>query len=140
MSKTSTRVGLGIGRGILDTVSLGIAEAFFRGQRFSHDIILAYTKCEKCGDSCYYTLEFLGSSSLSGCSGSSSSSSRSSSSDNVLSAGIYLKYSPIDGCYTFKPNNMKLCNLRSIMENNPGWGNCKDHAKLWWRKIKNDYS
>ena len=59
MSKTSTRVGLGIGRGVLDVITLGIAEAGFRAQRWSHDIIKVYTECEKCGAETPYVLEYL---------------------------------------------------------------------------------
>ena len=92
MSKSITRIGLGSGRGTIDAVILGIAEAGFRFQRFSHDIIHFHTKCEKCGNSCsYYTLEYLG----------SSSSSLSASSDgNCLRSGVYPSNSPIDGVYT----------------------------------------
>ena len=125
MSKTSTRVGLGIGRGIIDAATLGIGEAFFRGQRFSHDIIKVTTSTGP-----NYVLEYLG---------SSSSSSSSSSDGNYLHAGYYGRWSPIDGSYTYSPSNMKLSDLRSLMNNNPGYGNCKDHAKVWWKKIKKKY-
>ena len=122
MSKTSTRVGLGIIRGVVDGVTAGLAEAGFRGQRFSHDIIKVYTSYGP-----DYVLEYLG---------SSSSSSSSSSDGNYLHAGYYGKWSPIDGTCEHRPKDMMLSDLRMIMENNPGYGNCKDHAKIWWRKIK----
>ena len=125
MSKTSTRVGLGIARGFIDGISLGTAEAFFRAQRFSHDIIEVTTSIGP-----DYVLEYLG---------SSSSSSSSSSNGNYLHAGYYGKWSPIDGTYTYSPSNMKLSDLRSLMNKNPGYGNCKDHANVWWKKIKQKY-
>ena len=122
MSKTSIRVGLGIIRGVVDGATLGLAEAGFRGQRFSHDIIKVYTSTGP-----DYVLEYLG---------SSSSSSSSSSDGNYLHAGYYGKWSPIDGTCEHRPKNMMLSDLRIIMDDNPGYGNCKDHAKIWWRKIK----
>ena len=122
MSKTSTRVLLGIARGVVDTVTLGGAEAGFRGQRFSHDIIKVHTQTGP-----NYVLEYLG---------SSSSCSSSSSDGNCLRPGYYSKWSPIDGVYSHSPSNMTLSQLRNIMKNNPGYGNCKDHAKVWWKKIK----
>ena len=125
MSKVSTRVILGILRGVLDGVTLGGAEGGFRGQRFSHDIIKVHTSTGP-----DYVLEYLG---------SSSSSSSSSSDGNCLQPGYYSKWSPIDGCYEHKPSNMMLSDLRSIMNDNPGYGNCKDHAKVWWAKIKEKY-
>ena len=125
MSKTSTRVWLGIARGFVDAATLGGAEAGFRGQRFSHDIIKVTTSTGP-----NYVLEYLG---------SSSSSSSSSKDGNTLHAGYYGKWSPIDGIYAHSPNNMTLSDLRSIMDNNPGYGNCKDHAKVWWKKIKEKY-
>ena len=125
MSKTSTRVRLGIVRGVVDGVTFGGAEAFLRGQRFSHDIIKVTTSTGP-----NYVLEYLG---------SSSSSSSSSSDGNCLHAGYYGKWSPIDGSYTYSPSNMKLSDLRSLMNNNPRYGNCKDHANVWWKKIKQKY-
>ena len=34
---------------------------------------------------------------------------------------------------------MKLSDLRKNVDNNLGYGNCKDHAKLWWKKINKKY-
>ena len=36
---TEKRVGMSIGRGFLDTITLGLAEIWFRAQRISHDVI-----------------------------------------------------------------------------------------------------
>ena len=126
MVKDSTRIGIHIGRGILDAITLGVVEAGFRGQTFTHDLIEAITN--KGPD---YTLEYLG---------SSSSSSSSSEDGNCLRCGKYETYIPFVGVYEFEPKNMYLSDLRKIKNDNPGYGNCKDHAKVWWKKIKEKYS
>ena len=83
MSKDNTRIGLHIARGFVDFFTLGLAEAGFRGQTFTHDLIEVITEIGP-----DYTLEYLG---------SSSSSSSSSKDGNCLSCGKYTTYIPFVG-------------------------------------------
>ena len=118
MSSTGERVGLGIGRGILDVFTLGMAEIGFRGQRYTHDVIEAKISCKTHGTQ-YYTLELVG--------------------YKALCQGYYGCYSPIDGVGEYTPRKyMTLDDLRYIKDNY-GSGNCKDHANTWWNKIKDWY-
>ena len=110
MTTTGKRVGLNIAR----VVSLGFAEIGCEGKRISHNIIEVHTN--KGPD---YVLEWLG--------------------ENKLRPGYYAKYSPIDGSREYRPSNMTVSDLRKIMEDYPGEGDCKDHSYLWWKKIKQKY-
>ena len=112
MSSTGTRVGLGIGRGVLDVVTLGMAEIGFKGKTFTHDSIDVHVNCKNHGFQ-RYTLEWTGSS--------------------HLYPGYYASYEYEKGIHY--PSNMTLSNLEWI-KNNYGSGDCKDHAAIWWEKIK----
>jgi hypothetical protein len=110
MTSTGKRVGLNIAR----VCSFGLSEIKCKGKRISHNIIEVHTN--KGPD---YVLEWLN--------------------GNKLRPGSYGMYSPIDGSRPYEPSNMTLADLRKIMEDNPGYGDCKDHSYLWWEKIKQNY-
>ena len=110
MTSTGKRVGLNIAR----VASLSFAEIGCKGKRISHNIIEVHTN--KGPD---YVLEWLGS--------------------NKLRPGSYGKYSPIDKSREYRPSNMTVSDLRKIMEDYPGKGDCKDHSYLWWEKIQQRY-
>ena len=93
-----------------------LSEMKLGGKDISHDIIVVITNKGP-----NFVLEWLG--------------------DIMLRPGYYGKY-----CHKryfkardYTPKNMTLSDLRKIMNDNPGEGDCKDHAKLWWRKIKEKY-
>lgn len=110
MTSTGNRVGLNIAR----VASLGFSEIALKGKRISHNVIEVITN--KGPD---YTLEWYN--------------------ENMLRCGTYQRYSPIDGEREYHPSNMTLKDLRNLMNNYPGWGDCKDHSYYWWEKIKQIY-
>ena len=105
-------IGLNVARGF----SLGFSEIGCEGKDISHDIIVVITNKGP-----NYVLEWLD--------------------RNMLRPGYYDKYyrKKYKKKYNYSPNNMKLSDLRSIMNSNPGEGDCKDHARLWWKIIKEKY-
>ena len=110
MTSTGKRVGLNI----LRIGTLGFAEIGLKGKRISHNVIEVIT--DKGPN---YTLEWL---------------------DEIyLRCGTYGRVSPIDGERTYYPSNMTVSDLRSIVNNYPGSGDCKDHSYYWWEKIKQRY-
>ena len=111
-----TTKGKEIGLSFARAGTFGFSEIKCKGKRISHDIIVVVT--DKGPN---YVLEWLN--------------------KNKLRPGFYDKYykKEYDQKYDYTPTNMKLSNLRKIMDDNPGEGDCKDHAKLWWEKIKKKY-
>ena len=101
---------------ILRTLTLGVAEIWCEGKDLSHDIIVVETD-----KGSPYVLEWSG--------------------ENKLRPGYYNKYNRknYDEKYDYTPTNMKLSDLRNIMYNNPGKGDCKDHVRYWWKIIKKKY-
>ena len=110
MTSTGNRVGLNIAR----VATLGIAEIGLKGKRISHNIIEVII--DKGPN---YTLEWYN--------------------GIYLRCGSYGRESPIDGQRTYYPSNMTVSDLRSIMNNYPGLGDCKDRSYYWWEKIKQKY-
>ena len=110
MITTGKRVGITIAR----VCTFGLAEIGCKGKRTSHNIIKVHTN--KGPD---YVLEWL--------------------SGNMLRPGYYQCYSPIDGTRTYYPSNMTVSDLRQIMNDYPGDGDCKDHSYFWWKKINQRY-
>ena len=98
--------------------SLGFGEIKAKGKRISHDIIVVIT--DKGPN---YVLEW--------------------NDSNMLRAGYYNKYYQNKynaEKYDYTPKKeMKLSDLRNLMNENEGDGDCKDHARLWWKKIKEKY-
>ena len=125
---TGARVASNIGRGILDTITLGLAEIGFQGRRLSHDCLYAQVRCTKCKKSSTYTLEF-------------------KDDGSSMSCGEYNRYSPIDGSYYLYPRNMSLKNLRGVYNRfkkkgkdyDIVWFNCKHWAKKVYYYIEDNY-
>ncbi len=106
-----------IGSIFLRTLTLGIAEIWCEGKDLSHDFIVVGTD-----KGFNYVLEWLG--------------------GNKLRPGYYniLNRNHYDKKYDYTPKkNMRLSDLRNIMNNNPGEGDCKDHVRLWWKIIQDKY-
>lgn len=110
MTSTGKRVGMNIAR----ISTFGFSEIAFKGKRISHNVIEVIT--DKGPN---YTLEYYN--------------------GNKLRCGTYSRTSPIDGSRDYCPSNMSLSDLRKIMNDYPGSGDCKDHSYYWWRKIKEKY-
>ena len=125
---TGARVASNIGRGILDTITLGLAEIGFQGKRLSHDALEVKIRCIKCEKSSTYTLEF-------------------TDRGSYMSLGEYSCYSPIDGSYYLYPKNMPLKNLRNVYnmfkkeskDYDLVWFNCKHWAKKVYYYIEDNY-
>ena len=108
--RPGARVASNIGRGILDTITLGLAERGFQGKRLSHDVLYAKVRCTKCEESSTYTLEF-------------------TDNGSNMSCGEYKYISPIDGSYYLYPRNMSLKNLRNVYNMFKKEG--KDYDLFW---------
>ena len=123
---TGSRVGANIGRGILDAITLGLAEIGFQGKQLSHDVILAELYCHKCNTTLYYTLE-------------------KTSNGTHMKDGKY--YNVFDNAYTYYPTNMNFLDLENIyysfeeskMDYSLVWRNCKHWAQEVYYEIKNKY-
>ena len=101
----------------LRTITLGLAEIWCKGKDLSHDIIVVETD-----KGFNYVLEWLR--------------------GNKLRPGYYniFNRNSYDKKYNYTPKkNMKLSDLRKIMNEYPGKGDCKDHVRFWWEKIKENY-
>ena len=99
------------------TLTLGLSEIIFKGKDLSHDIIVVET--DKGSN---YVLEWL--------------------LGNKLRPGYYSIFNrnSYNKKYDYTPKkNMKLSDLRKIMNKYPGYGDCKDHVRFWWEKIKENY-
>ena len=102
----------------LRIISLGLLEILGEGKDLSHDMIVVETD-----KGFNYVLEWLGG-------------------NNKLRPGYYTIFNrnSYDKKYDYTPKkNMKLSDLRKIMNKYPGYGDCKDHVRFWWEKIKENY-